>query len=93
MMGSKVKDFFDQFTQDPKTSIISISLVLFVWAIASVIVAGMVFYAQERTGQALVTPQSQNLPAIIPEPATGPVGSFVTIWGDDWPADDTVLIY
>ena len=93
MMGSKVKDFFDQFTQDPKTSIISISLVLFVWAIASVIVAGMVFYAQERTGQALVTPQSQNLPAIMLEPATGPVGSFVTIWGDDWSADDTVLIY
>ncbi|MHC4446051.1 MAG: PA14 domain-containing protein, partial [Planctomycetota bacterium] len=93
MMGNKVESFFNQFTQDPKTSIIGISLVLCTWVIALGIVTGMVFYSQERTGQALVSSQSQNLPAIVLEPADGPAGSFVTIWGEDWPVDDTVLIY
>ncbi len=92
-MATKIKTYLGQFSQAPRSTIIGISLVVLTWLAAALVVAGLVIWSGERSGQALVEPQGTQLPVILLEPASGPAGSFVTIWGEDWPADDTVLIY
>jgi hypothetical protein len=63
------------------------------WLVAALAVAGLVIWSGEKSGQAQIDPEGTELPVILLEPAAGPAGSFVTIWGEDWPADDTVLVY
>jgi PKD repeat protein len=92
-MRAKIKSYLDQFTLAPKSTVIGIGLVILTWLAAALVVAGLVIWSGEKSGQALVDPQGARLPTILLEPASGPSGSFVTIWGEDWPADDTVLIY
>jgi PKD repeat protein len=92
-MASKIKNYLGQFGQAPRSTVIGITLVLLTWLAAALIVAGLVIWSGERSGQAQIDPEGTELPVILLEPASGPAGSFVTIWGEDWPADDTVLIY
>jgi hypothetical protein len=92
-MATKVRNLFEQIARDPKSTLIGLALVLLVWTLAVAGVVWLIFSVQEQPGQALIVPEGQPQPAINIEPATGEVGTFITIWGEEWPANDTVYIY
>ena len=61
-MTAKIKTYLDQFSQAPQGTIIGISLVLLTWLAAALVVAGLVIWSGEKSGQAWVDPQGTELP-------------------------------
>lgn len=89
----KIKNFFAQFTQDPRGTMIGIALVLLTWTIALAVVTWLLFFYMERRSQALTPTSEGSSPTIMLEPVTGPVETYVTVWGESWPANKIVFIF
>jgi len=90
-----IKNFFNQLTQNPTKAKIAILVAIFlIWTgILIAITVGLFLVTFEESGQTLEPTPGGIAPVIVLEPATGPVGAFVTIQGQGWPAGSVVLIY
>ena len=89
----KSRNFFRQFSQDPKGTAFGLFVVLLIWTVGVVAVTGLLFSLTERRGRALVPTPGETLPSIILEPTSGPLETYVTVQGEGWPANNTVLIF
>jgi PKD repeat protein len=92
-MRTYFKNLMTQFAQEPVKTTIGLSLVLLLWTTTVSMIIWLVFSVQEQSGRAQVAAQPQTLPVITVDPAAGNLGEFVTIWGEEWPANETILIY
>lgn len=88
-----MKNIFNEFAQSP-TSIKLLAIVVgLIWMIPFImIVAGIIFFL-ERPSAALEAIPGRAAPVIVLEPASGPIGSKVTVQGEDWPAGSTISVY
>lgn len=92
-MKTNITKYLDQLSRTPINTLIGLALVVSIWVLAAVIVAGMIVMTGERSSQALEAPQNQPIPILSAEPTSGPPGSFVSLWGENWSTGDTVFIY
>lgn len=89
----KIKYYFKQIGQSSTTFKAAVLVVLLTWAIAIIAVVGLIAAGLEDSSQALAPALGERTPFILIEPAVGPIGSSVTVKGENWPAEQAVLIY
>ena len=92
-MRAKITNYLDQLSQAPTTTLLGLTLVISIWVLTAVLVAGLMTLASEQSTQASLSPQGTQIPVLVVEPTSGPVGTFVTLWGENWIAGETVFIY
>ncbi|MCB0154040.1 MAG: hypothetical protein KDF65_04520, partial [Anaerolineae bacterium] len=90
----KIKRFFTELNKDPATSRAVVLIIALSWFVISLLViGGLMFYSLEQSGQALEPTPDQLQPAIIVEPAEGTMGTPVTVNGQGWAPNATILVY
>lgn len=89
-----LQSLIDRFRQSSPVTKIAVSVLALVWLLVLCTVVGATVLLWERPSQAdQSTTPSANGPAITLTPATGSVGSSVTIRGEGWNPGSMVLIY
>jgi uncharacterized protein YgiM (DUF1202 family) len=87
------KNFFDQLIQSSLMTKLVLATVILIWIIVFVLlIAGTTLFLERPSG-ALPPTIITSTPAITLNPTAASTGSTVTVYGDGWPADSTVLIY
>jgi PKD repeat protein len=88
-----LKNIWADFARSPKSVKLMTIVVISIWLVPFImVIAGLIFFL-ERPSAALVATPSRAEPTISLEPATGPVGTTVTVQGAGWPAGSTILIH
>lgn len=86
------KNMWAAFVRSPTRVKLLTFMVILIWLIPFIaIIAGLIFFL-EKPGVALEATPSGITPVITLEPASGPVGTTVTVQGEGWPAGQMVLI-
>ncbi|MBI1878993.1 MAG: hypothetical protein HYR94_12375, partial [Chloroflexi bacterium] len=88
------KELWVRFTSSPPSIKLALVAVIVIWTIASLMfIFTMIFFYLEQSGQALEPTPGVAEPVVALEPASGSPGTLVTVRGEGWPADNTVLIF
>jgi uncharacterized protein YraI len=90
----KLKYFFTQLIKDLSASRAVVLMIATTWFVISLLViGGLLFYTLEQSGQALEPTPGQPQPVILIEPTRGAMGTQITVRGQGWSPNATILIY